>query len=385
MNFLRSHLRAPAWFALGVAAFVACSPKDPVSSDDDGDGGATGGTGAVATGGTSGTSGAATGGSVTGGAPSGGAAGLGGSILAGASGTGFSGGTSGASSGAAGTGGTAPSGGSGGSILGGAGGVGGTVPQGGAGGSGAGTGGTPGGGSGGKATGFLVEDFESATAGMPLAGWDTFIAYQKNGPNPSGTALALVDATRAHSGTKSIHFHGGQSPAMITKPLPANTTRLYVRAWFYNSRQLGMVPNANHETLIGIRKTSGNANDEVRFGEIKGVIGTNEVPTDNISPKMDRWGMGPVIPANAWACIDVAFLGDLPTHELKAWHNGTLVHEVTSSGADQWQNGAMPSATWMTGKFNEVILGWQSFTGGQAEVDLWMDDLILSNSSIGCN
>ena len=165
--------------------------------------------------------------------------------------------------------------------------------------------------------------------------------------------------------------------------VPANTTRLYVRAWVYMTRQLGMNPGANHETLIGIRKTPGNANDEVRFGEIKGVIGTNEVPTDNISPLMARWGMGPVVPANAWACIEVAFLGDLPTHELRAWHNGTVVHEVTSSGADQWQNGAMPSATWMSGKFTEVILGWQSFSN--ANIDLWMDDVILSNSTIGCN
>jgi hypothetical protein len=135
--------------------------------------------------------------------------------------------------------------------------------------------------------------------------------------------------------------------------------------------------------MIGIRGTSGGANDEVRFGEIKGVIGTNEVPTDNISPKMDRWGMGPVIPANTWACIEVAFLGDMATHALRAWHNGTLVHEVTSSGADQWQNGAMPSMTWMNGKFTEVILGWHSFSS--VDADIWMDDIILSTSMIGCN
>jgi hypothetical protein len=355
----------------------ACSTP-PDSENDDDDNGGSGPTGGV--------SGTPNGGTATGGAPLGGAAGAAtGGSLGGTAGTGFSGGA-GASSGTAGVG----TGGSGG-MVGGAGGVGGAVPQGGdAGMGGAGTSGAAGtagasGGTGGMATGFLIETFESGTVGQQPAGWDNFIAYIKNGQNPNGTALALVDETRAHGGTKSVKIHGGQQPAMIVKALPANTTRLYVRAWVYNSRQLGMVPNANHETLIGIRGTSGSANNEVRFGEIKGVIGTNEVPTDNISPKMDRWGMGPVIPANTWACIEVAFLGDLPTHELRAWHNGMLVHEVTSSGADQWQNGAMPSMTWMNGKFTEVILGWQSFTGGQAEVDIWMDDIILSNSAIGCN
>jgi hypothetical protein len=294
-------------------------------------------------------------------------------------GTGFSG--SGGTSG--GSGGAAPNGGSAGS----SGGMGGSVPQGGSAGgmAGAGAGGSAGasGGSGGKATGFLVDDFEAGTVGMQPPNWDNFIAYQKNAMNPNGQTLALVDSMRAKSGSKSVHFHAGSSPAMLVKALPANTTRLYVRAWIYITRQLGMNPGANHETLIGIRKTSGNANDEVRFGEIKGVIGTNEVPTDNISPTMDRWGMGPVVPANTWACIEVAFLGDLPTHELRAWHDWTMVHEVTSSAADQWQNGPMPSATWMAGKFNEVILGWHSFSN--AEVDLWMDDVVLSNAPIGCN
>jgi hypothetical protein len=369
MLSLRHAFHASSLLALAFAASGACSPKDPAGDGDDG--GSSSGGSAV----TGGSSGSATGGSATGGAPSGGAGGTGtGGSLGGSAGTGFSGGTAGVTSG---TGGSLPTGGLGGTA--------GSAPQGGTapGGTGGAPGGSSSGGSGGKATGFLMEDFESGTVGMQPAGWDNFISYQKNGPNPNGTTLALVDSTRAHGGTKSVKFHGGSNPAMITKPLPANTTRLYVRAWIYITRQLGMNPGANHETLIGIRKTSGNANDEVRFGEIKGVIGTNEVPTDNISPRMDRWGMGPVIPANTWACVEVAFLGDLPTHELRAWHNGTLIHEITSSMNDQWQNGPMPSATWMSGKFNEIILGWQSFSS--ADVDLWMDDLILSNGPIGCN
>jgi hypothetical protein len=227
--------------------------------------------------------------------------------------------------------------------------------------------------------GFLLEDFEAGTKGQAPATWDTFIAWNKNGHNPSGDTLALIDDTRAHSGTKSVHYHGGGNPAQITRPLPANTTKLYVRAWIYMTRQLGMNPGANHETLIGIRKTTGGANDEVRFGEIKGVIGTNEVPTDNIAPTMDRWGMGPAISANAWHCYEVAFLADTPQHTLHAWVDGTLVHEVTAP--DQWQNGVMP-ATWLDGKFVEVILGWHSFSS--ATNDVWLDDLVLSNAPIGC-
>ena len=107
---------------------------------------------------------------------------------------------------------------------------------------------------------------------------------------------------------------------MITRALPANTNKLYVRAWFYMSRKLGMNPGANHETLIGLRRISGDAGNEIRFGEAKGAIGFNMVPGDGLVPKEPLWGMGPVVPANEWACIEVAFLGDQPQHTAYAWH-----------------------------------------------------------------
>jgi hypothetical protein len=214
---------------------------------------------------------------------------------------------------------------------------------------------------------------------MQPTGWDNFIAWNKNGMNPSGDTLALVDETRARSGKRSMHFHGGQNPAQITKALPTGTNKLYVRAYFWMTRQLGNNAMGNHETLIAIRGMSGGANDEVRFGEIKGTIGTNEVPSDNIAPKMEQWYKGMSVPANEWACIEVAFLADQAQHALHAWHNGTLVHEITSG--DQFQNGTMP-ANWLNGKFLEIVLGWHSFSSNT--IDVWMDDLVLSNERIGC-
>ena len=55
-----------------------------------------------------------------------------------------------------------------------------------------------------------------------------------------------------------------------------------------------------------------------------------------------------------------------------------MVHSVTAP--DQWQNGTLP-ANWLNGKFVEVIMGWQSFSG--VDTDLWIDDVVLSNSPVG--
>ncbi len=260
--------------------------------------------------------------------------------------------------------------------------TGGTVSVGGATGSGgiSSTAGTTGMGGTGVAP-FFNDDFEGDATGKAPSGFDAFIAYNLNGQNPSGTTLALVDETRAHSGKKSVHVHGGQSPAQIGKTLPTGLAHLYMRAFVYMTRSLGMHdPNtSNHESLFVLRKNPSGADDEVRFGEIKGALGTNEVPSDDISPPAAEWGKGQVIPANAWVCVEVAFLGDLPQHQLLAYADGLQVHAVTAP--EQWEHKAA-GATFLNGKFVQAVFGWQSFSN--VETDLWIDDVALSTTPIGC-
>jgi hypothetical protein len=377
-------------FSTALPLAVACSP-----ADDDDTGGGTGGSSSAgrSAGGMSSSGGA--GGAMAGkggSSASGGTAGQGGGppqagtggAAAGTGGVGGAsgapaGGNAGAGAGTSGQGGTAGSPGQGGGA--------GTPPLGG---NGGGAGAAGGGAGGAPATGFFMDDFESGTTGMQPPGWDNFIAYNKNGMNPSGMTLALVDTTQKHGGTKAVHFHGGSSPAQLVKALDAGMTKLYIRVWVYMTRKLGQQTNnsANHETLIALRSMTGFASNEVRFGEIKGAVGVNEVPTDNISPTMDQWhqATGPVVPADTWVCLEVAFLADSSPNLLKSWLNGTLLYEVTGAGTDQWQNGAMP-ATWVANHFggtpSEIVIGWQSFS--DATNDVWMDDLVLSTSPIGCN
>jgi len=273
--------------------------------------------------------------------------------------------------------------------VGGTGGAAGSVSVGGSA-SGSGSGGAAGAGNGGAGTGFLKEDFESGTTGMQPAGWDNFISYNKNAPNPSGALVAVVDTTRAHSGTKSLHVKSDGAPVQLTKALMSGMNKLYVRVWVYMSRQLGQQTNtsANHETLIALRTKSGDVNNEIRFGEIKGTVGVNETPSDNIAPTMDKWhkASGPLVAASTWSCIEVAFLADSSPNTLKSWQNGATLFDVAGSGTDQWQNNKVTD-DWVAQKFggapSEVVIGWQSFSSAANEI--WFDDLVLSTSPIGCN
>ena len=327
-----------------------------------GTGGGTGGSGS-GTGGSVGTGGTGTGGSVS----SGGTTGTGGSVSSGGTtGTGGSG-TGGA------TGGTGGSGGKGGSTgTGGSAGKGGSTGTGGSGGAGA--------------TTFFTDDFESDTAGKQPAGFDNLVAYIfNNTSNPAGDGTAAVaDSTHVHAGKMAVHFHGAANPAFLQLKLPSGTNHLFARVWVYSSVQMGNGPSSdNHETLLGITGDPTGVGNQVRFGMIKGAIGTNQSATDDIAPLMAKWYMPPVITANAWHCIELEFDGSAAYNALNAYSDGTLVHSI-SAGTD-WQNGTLKNTpNWMNGIFTDFMFGYQSFSSTTA--DVWMDDLALSKvGRIGCN
>jgi hypothetical protein len=228
---------------------------------------------------------------------------------------------------------------------------------------------------------LLTEGFEDAAAGAPPDGYDTFIGWVANPTSPSGSESVAVGTEQKHGGSQALQVKGGSNPAQLVWKIPQGHDKLYVRSWIYLvDRQLGQNPGANHETLIALRDSVGQANSEIRFGEIKGVIGTNEYPSDDISPLYDQWGKGPVIDRGKWVCLEVAFLGDLPYNELHAWADGQLVHEITA--ANQWQNTSLTAPDWMEGRFIELVFGWHSFSSASNTV--WFDDIVVSTAPVGC-
>ncbi len=221
------------------------------------------------------------------------------------------------------------------------------------------------------------ETFENTAVNSQPSGWDNFLGYNYNTSNTtSGSNYALVDNSRSYNGSNSIHFKG--SLAQIVRALPANTQRLHIRAFVNMSKQMGNVAGDNHEHIMGIKKTQ-DANNEIRVGQIKGVLGTNQVPTDNIAPKSDKWYSGTALLPNTWYCVETAFYADTAYDQLYLWVDGNLIHSITSDS--DWNNGAI-GKDWLSDKFNYVMFGFQSFSGNSA--DVWMDDLVVSTQPIGC-
>lgn len=227
---------------------------------------------------------------------------------------------------------------------------------------------------------LFSETFENGAIGSQPAGWQNFIGWVPNNNNSAtGSEYAVIDSVKSYNGGKSIHFKGGAAPAQIVRALPAGTQRLYTRAYVNMSVAMGNVAGDNHEHIFGLKKTF-DANDEIRVGQIKGVLGTNHIPSDNIAPKMSQWYSGPQMAANTWYCVEVDYLADQAYDTLRMRVNGNEVHSITSSA--DWNNGAL-AADWMSDKFNYVMFGFHSFSGRSA--DVWMDDIVVSTQPIGCS
>jgi hypothetical protein len=338
------------------AAGMGCATSEQHISST---GGTTGsaGNGSAGTSGAAGTSGDAgttgNGGSTTGTAGTTGVAGTTGSAGSGGSGTAGttgSGGTAGAAgaSGTAGTGGssagTSGNAGRGGSGFG-RGGSGGTTGSGGAAGSGtAGSSGTAGGTGTGCAAAQICEDFESGS--ISSSTWKVSM---------SGSFTATVGTDQSHSGTHSLHIvaPNTSNSAFITETKTFPASDFWGRAWLrFNG------PNGGHQMYIYVALSG----DQLRL--------LNRLGSDAIQVNFQKtdqfYASKTTVPQTTWFCYE--------------WHVTTSATTIYKDGV-QLTDIKAPGITGGT----SLSLGFQRFATASAAADLWIDDVAVNTSQIGCN
>jgi len=282
-----------------------------------------------------------------------GTGGVAGSSSAGSSGSAGSVGSAGSSAGSSGEAGSslggAGSSGEAGSSLGGAG-SGGSVDSG----AGDGSSASPDGGASCATAGYkLCDDFEGAAPGAATSDW-TII---KNG------YTMTVDTTQSHSGTHSMHANfgggGGYAYIMETKTFPA--TDWWGRAWMRF-----MAPKGGHQVFAGsdtnIMEPQGN---QMRYLNDTGG-GTFVM---NMREGDNTVDSHVAIPVGTWNCYE--------------WHQ-------TPTAVDLFIDGKMAgTATGQPFKglsetYVSMVLGAERFGGGAAG-DVWIDDVAVNSTQIGCN
>jgi hypothetical protein len=230
----------------------------------------------------------------------------------------------------------------------------------------------------------LCDDFESSTAGGP----PDATRWSVGGPNCfSGTGRATVDATVAHSGKQSVRIDPGsdycghafiQNSAIGTLGA-VRFGRFYIR--------LAQALSDAHVTLVSMHEandsSSGNS-QELRIGGQSGILMWNRSKDDATLPELSPVGISKSTPIAAltWTCIEFAI--DQTTGGIQTWGNGVAVEALLADGtptADvdrQWVN----NYTGWRPKLTDLKLGWEAYGGATNTV--WIDDVAVSESRIGC-
>jgi hypothetical protein len=198
---------------------------------------------------------------------------------------------------------------------------------------------------------LLCDDFEGVPAGACGSVWTIDIK--------DGYLVETVTA-QAHSGTHSVHVHspGGAGLGYIVETRTFPATDFWGRAYL-----MMMAPPSGHEVFVAIDDSlSDNSGEQVRqlndMGD--GRFATNR-RSDN-GTKVSN----PAIPIGQWFCFE--------------WHESPNALTVYFNGQDL--TGA--DETWIEPTLADLRLGFERYFDGTGG-DIWIDDVAIKSTQIGCN
>jgi hypothetical protein len=214
-------------------------------------------------------------------------------------------------------------------------------------------------------------------------GFEGASAWTTSFPDCSGSGAAAVDATVAHSGSRSMRIDGaaGYCNHVFVAAggnLSAVSTVRYARFYVRHTTALP----AGHVAFAAMRDAN-DGNHDLRMGGQNGALQWNRSSDDATLPEQSPAGvaLSRPLPTGAWNCVEFMVNGTDGT--MQTWLNGadvTGLHEdgVATQDVDrQWlaRAGWRPSLT-------DFRLGWESY--GDGADTLWFDDVALSTARIGC-
>jgi len=235
---------------------------------------------------------------------------------------------------------------------------------------------------------LFCDDFEDDAPGQaPLAPW----VASTNG------ATVAVDTTRAFSGANSVHVFSDTAAAyrrgyfaLQGQPVfPAASTAMYGRIMVWLESVPITPPNMPlvHWTMIqgeGLAR-QGDHNALYRYGGqqqagagfMANYETTDPTNTDCYQHSQTR------IPVGTWTCLEWHFVQ--ATNEMQLWLNGTEVTDVHIVDRGAGCLGNDLQGVWEAPpQFQSIYLGWERYQTPTNDGNLWIDDVAISTTRIGC-
>lgn len=251
----------------------------------------------------------------------------------------------------------------------------------------------------------FCDDFEAATVAAPPAAPWTVI--QTNGS-------VAVDTTRAFRGTKSVKATtlstaaSGQTykRALIglaagSPAIPPTNNAFYGRMMFYLESApqtslhwtfvdaTGQIPNAGYSSTYrygGQRPIM----DGTTFkgSELMANYDTGQFySTPSVGPNTDcyKHADSKVAPVGKWSCAEWYFDGT--NAQMKFWLDGEEITAIDIDKTGEGCSGAdakdVPGYVWAGPAIAQIDMGWESYASDD-ERTIWLDDVVISDTKVGC-
>lgn len=243
---------------------------------------------------------------------------------------------------------------------------------------------------------LFCDDFESyGIDSVPGKPWSNTM---------NGGTLA-IDATHAHSGTRSVKINaakanGYRSVLLSLQPdafLPTLGNAIYGRMMFWLSSAPatsvhwtfvaaeGMVPGQSYHAVYryGGHLPLKDGADFVGSQLMASYETPDSYATPAVGVSSDCWVHSDkrIVPVATWSCAEWRF--DSTSNQLQFWLNGEEITSLAVTGTGQSCMHQPASFPWSAPRFERIDLGWESYTADDART-IWIDDVAIGAQRVGC-
>lgn len=238
---------------------------------------------------------------------------------------------------------------------------------------------------------LFTDDFENHAVGqLPGAPW-------KEETYKSG-AIITIDTARAFSGQQALHvltprgakYRRGYLAIHLGGSLPALQSGMYGRAMVWLDAAPEAIPGAGpvHWTLLQGegRSADDRYNSIYRLG-VEQRDGTQLMANFETTPPVRtdcKQQSKKTLPVRRWACVEWHM--DVAAQEMEFWLDGKPVTRVKQRVAapDACQGNDLQGDWRAPPRFDSLYMGFERYADSTNDQDLWIDDVALSKSRIGC-
>ena len=238
----------------------------------------------------------------------------------------------------------------------------------------------------------FIDDFETHADGqLPGAPW-------KEETYKSG-AVIVVDHVRSFSGAKALHvftprganYRRGYVAIHLGKPLPQLQSGMYGRAMVWLEEHPIGVSKADADVHWTLLQGEGRSADDrynaiYRLG-VERARGRQLMANYETTPPLRtdcKQQSSRKLPERRWACVEWHM--EVASQEMEFWLDAKPVTHVTAraSAANACRGDDLAGEWRAPPRFDSLYMGFERYADSTNDQNLWIDDVALSKSRIGC-